>query len=45
MQKGMANMLNIQACYNKLANNEPFSEDEIVGLLKELAHFRGALAY
>lgn len=38
-------MLNIQGYYSKLANNEPVSDDEIVALLKELAHFRGSLAY
>lgn len=38
-------MLDIQAYYRKLANREAISEDEIVALLKELAHFRGSLAY
>lgn len=38
-------MLDIQTYYTKLANNEPVTEDEIVALLKELAHFRGSLAY
>ncbi len=38
-------MLDIQAYYAKLANKEPVTEAEIVDLLKELAHFRGSLAY
>lgn len=38
-------MLDIQNYYRKLAGNETISEDEIVALLKELAHFRGSLSY
>lgn len=38
-------MLDIQAYYAKLANNETPTENEIVDLLKELAHFRRSLAY
>ena len=38
-------MLNIQTYYSKLANKEAVTEDEIVALLKELAHTQGALAY
>lgn len=38
-------MLNVQDYYAKLANNVAISEDEIVALLKELAHFQGTLAY
>jgi hypothetical protein len=38
-------MLNIQSYYAKLANKETITEDEIVSLLKELAHFQGSLAY
>lgn len=38
-------MLDIQAYYAKLAKQEAISEDEIVALLKELAHFRNSLAY
>lgn len=38
-------MLDIQAYYAKLANKEAISEGEVVALLKELAHYRGSLAY
>lgn len=38
-------MLDITALYGKLGNKETISEDEVAGLLKELAHYRGALAY
>lgn len=38
-------MLDLQAYYKKLADNDAISADEIVVLLKELAHFRGALGY
>lgn len=38
-------MIDIQACYGKLANEEPLSEQQTVDLLKELAHFRDAAAY
>lgn len=38
-------MLDIQHYYAKLANQQPITEDEVVALLKELTHFRGATAY
>lgn len=38
-------MLNIQDYYAKLANNEAVTQDEVVALLKELAHFRKAAAH
>lgn len=38
-------MLDIGICYQKLADKEAISEDETVALLKELAHFRRAVAY
>lgn len=38
-------MIDTNKYYAKLANNESITEDEIVDLLKELAHFRGAFSY
>ena len=38
-------MLDIQAYYTKLANKEGVTENEVVELLKELAHYRAAAAY
>ena len=38
-------MLVIQHYYAKLANQDAIKEEEIVALLKELAHYRGATAY
>lgn len=38
-------MLDIQKYYGKLARQEAVTEDEIVELLKELAHFKGSTAY
>lgn len=38
-------MIDIQAYYTKLVNGDSIKEDEMVELLKELAHFRKATAY
>lgn len=38
-------MIDIKKYYDKLAREEAFSENEIVDLVRELAHFRGATAY
>lgn len=38
-------MIDIATYYAKLANKESITEEEMVALLKELAHFRGSLAY
>lgn len=40
-----AGLIDIQGYHAKLANKEPISEGEIMALLKELEHYRGALAY
>ena len=38
-------MLDIQHYYAKMVNQEAIKEEEIVALLKELAHYRGATAF
>lgn len=38
-------MLDIQKYYGKMASHDVVSEDEIMDLLKDLTHFRGATAY
>ena len=38
-------MLNIQDYYAKMVNQDAIKEEEIVALLKELAHYRGATAF
>lgn len=40
-----ATVIDIEAYYAKLANNQIPTEDEIVSLLKELKHFREGCAY
>lgn len=38
-------LLDIDDYYRKLANSEGFTEEELVSVLNELAHFRVATAY
>lgn len=38
-------MLDLRACYQKLADQQPITDNEVLDLLKELEHFRGSLAY
>lgn len=38
-------MIDTRIYYEKLANKESLSENEVIELLKELEHFRGSLAY
>lgn len=38
-------MLNIENIYQKLSDKQPLSNDEVLGLLAELKHFRGIAAY
>lgn len=38
-------MIDIGACYARLAKKEALAEDEVVALLKELEHYRGSVAY